>query len=55
MKEILFKDYELDSTKTSVIPNGLSDVVNASAKPEFLKHKWGVKTDEKSFFCRSFG
>jgi glycosyltransferase len=53
MKEILYRDYGLDATKISVIPNGLKD--NGEWKMEngelfdrgALREKWNIPTGEK--------
>lgn len=47
MQEILCRDYKLDATKISVIPNGLSDVADMSIHNKFLRQKWNIKPQEK--------
>lgn len=47
MSEILCRDYELDATKISVIPNGLLDVADMSADSNFLRKKWNIQSGEK--------
>ncbi len=47
MKEFLCRDYGLDITKISLIPNGLSDVFDASTDIECLRKKWNLSSQEK--------
>lgn len=47
MHEVLCRDYALDATKVSVIPNGLCDVADFSADTKFLREKWNVEPREK--------
>lgn len=47
MKEFLCRDYGLDITKISLIPNGLSDVFDASTDIECLRKKWNLSFQEK--------
>lgn len=47
MKEILCRDYELDATKISVIPNGLCDVTDATISVKHLRKKWNIRAREK--------
>lgn len=47
MKKILCQDYGLDSIKVSVVPNGLSDVVDMSVDKELLRKKWHIEPEEK--------
>jgi len=46
MREILCRDYGLDTTKVSVIANGLRDVVNPLINNKFLRKKWNIKPKE---------
>jgi glycosyltransferase len=47
MQEILCRDYGLDATKISVIPNGLSDMANTVTNTKLLRKKWHISTGEK--------
>lgn len=48
MREILCRDYELDTTKVSVIPNGLCDVAGATTTSnKYLRNKWNIQASEK--------
>lgn len=47
MQEILHKDYGLDITKISVIPNGLCDVVDITKNSKILRKKWNISPREK--------
>ncbi len=47
MKQILCKDYGIDVTKISVIPNGLCDLVETSISIKYLRNKWNIPLDEK--------
>lgn len=47
MKEFLCRDYGLDITKISVIPNGLGDVVEATGDIERFRKKWNLSSREK--------
>lgn len=47
MYDVLCRDYELDATKISVIPNGLCDVADLSADTKLLREKWNVGPGEK--------
>lgn len=47
MKEILCKDYGLESSKISTIPNGLSDMFKTSISTELLRKKWNIPEEEK--------
>jgi glycosyltransferase len=47
MQEILCRDYGLDATKISVIPNGLLDVADTAANTELLRKKWNIPPGEK--------
>lgn len=48
MYKILCQDYELDETKVSIIPNGLSDTPNIdSVSSSILREKWHLQDWEK--------
>jgi len=53
MKEILCRDYRLDATKISVIPNGLSDmylqkkICENQSNLRHLRAKWNIPIEEK--------
>jgi glycosyltransferase len=47
MQEILCQDYDLDTEKISVIPNGLSDASETSSDPTLLRKKWHIQNGEK--------
>jgi glycosyltransferase len=47
MHEILCRDYGLDTTKISVIPNGLLDVTDTATHRKFLRKKWNIPSGEK--------
>lgn len=47
MQEIMCRDYGLDVTKITVVPNGLSNVKHASASSRFLRKKWNIQAGEK--------
>lgn len=47
MFEILCRDYELDAKNITVIPNGVSDVLDTSANFDLLRKKWNISDDEK--------
>lgn len=50
MHEILYRDYELDPKKITVIPNGLSDMTDTSATIKLLRQKWNIPLREKIIF-----
>jgi glycosyltransferase len=47
MHEILCRDYGLDATKISVIPNGLRDVTYTLTNIKLLRKKWNILVREK--------
>ena len=47
MKDILCRDYGLDTTKISVIPNGLCNVTDTSIGIKYLRKKWNLQSREK--------
>lgn len=47
MKDVLCRDYGLKSTKISIIPNALSDIVETSINTEQLRKKWNIQEKEK--------
>ena len=47
MKEILCREYALDTTKIFVISNGLYDGLDASADRKYLRKKWNMLAGEK--------
>lgn len=47
MYEILCRDYGLDPTKITVIPNGLADMAETKPDIQFLQKKWNVPAKEK--------
>lgn len=47
MKDILRRDYGLDTTKTSVIPNGLFDATDTTVSIRQLRKKWNIQAGEK--------
>lgn len=47
MKEILCRDYEIDISKISVIPNGLCDVFDTSDNIKQIRKKWNIPYDER--------
>jgi len=47
MHEILCRDYELDASKISVIPNGLTDMVKTASDNKYLREKWKISSGEK--------
>lgn len=47
MKDVLRKDYGLESTKISTIPNGLSDMFETSISTKLLRKKWNIQKEEK--------
>lgn len=47
MKEIFCRDYGLNSTKVSVIPNGLFDTTIPANNKTLIRKKWNVQIDEK--------
>lgn len=46
MLDLLCRDYELDPTKITVIPNGLSDMIDISVDRILLRKKWHIRSDE---------
>lgn len=47
MQDVLRQDYNLDTTKISIIPNGLSDVSEMSSSDLLLRKKWHLRCTEK--------
>lgn len=47
MQDILYRDYDLDTTKISVIPNGLTDIPNTTLSGLFLRKKWNLKDNDR--------
>ena len=47
MREILCREYELDASCISVVPNGLSDVPDVVADIDSLREKWNIRAGEK--------
>lgn len=47
MRRILSRDYGIDRTKISVIPNGLRDVYDMSTNIVSLREKWNISAEEK--------
>lgn len=47
MHEILCREYELDATHISIIPNGLSDVPDTSTDLTRLRKNWNIPAGEK--------
>jgi type 1 glutamine amidotransferase len=50
MHEILCRDYGVDVTKISVIPNGLRDVADTTPNTKLLRKKWNISPREKIIF-----
>lgn len=47
MQEVLYKDYELDISKITVIPNGLTNMAEKTTNKEHLRKKWHLSLEEK--------
>jgi glycosyltransferase len=47
MQKILCKEYAIDATKISVIPNGLVDLHDFTAQSKLLRNKWHIQEKEK--------
>ena len=47
MFDILCRDYELDTAKISVIPNGLTDMAKTGNYKNLLRKKWKIPVKEK--------
>lgn len=47
MREILCREYGLDATHISVVPNGLNDVPDVAADAELLRKKWNIQAEER--------
>ncbi len=47
MKEVLFREYEIDISKISVVPNGLCDMTDVVYNTRLLREKWNIPPQEK--------
>jgi glycosyltransferase len=47
MQQIFCRDYGLDATKMSVIPNGLFDMADTANNNQLLRKKWNISPEEK--------
>lgn len=47
MQEIMYRDYQLDITKISIIPNGLHDMTDSSTNIKNLRKKWNISSNDK--------
>ena len=50
MREVLIRDYKLDSKKISVIPNGLTDKAQTMTDRKILRKKWKITFKNKIIF-----
>lgn len=43
----MYRDYQLDITKISIIPNGLHDMTDSSTNIKNLRKKWNISSNDK--------
>ena len=47
MQDVLSRDYDLDTTRISMISNGLAEASNIAVSDLFLRKKWNLRSNEK--------